>query len=621
MVGCMSRPRLRRRLWRRPLGATVGFPSRRRGKPASIADRASGSSPASAAPMPLLHFGLWVYTDSMSHDRSNALPPAPRQLARSRPSFRERERSHRWVPIRSLRERHRGAHLRPSAGACRSTTATCASAIAATDEQIDATSNRSISSATRCSASSTAGCELIAMAHLAYHRAPTPDRPMRRPSSACRCCRTRAAAAIGSRLFDHAVLHARNRGVRHAGDPCARARTPRCSQIARNAGAQVERDGPEVAGLLEAAARHAGVAPRRSWSRPAPPRWDYRFKVQAQLLDNWIVACRSACSRRELSAGHRRSSPARTTPRARPPSPRDIAAPKRLVAFSTFAYRASWSRRRHDQRCALGHADTSLDHRAGRRGGRRASALVWSLRARRPARQAAADRVGLTARPVFSTDERRVYRQLREALPHHIVLSKLPLVRFCQPTDPQEVRYWYELLGSIHVTFAICSANGRVLAAIDLDTDRGNSRRVMQIKQAVLGACRVRYLRCPVDNLPSIAELQLLVPSSGAARGPQPAPARTVHRARDATVTAVETARARARHAVAGLDLLPGFVLRARQPAATRQAAASSARWVADAQPRRRCARGRTAEPPTERRRRRRRRRSTAATLSSTTRH
>jgi Protein of unknown function (DUF2726) len=133
----------------------------------------------------------------------------------------------------------------------------------------------------------------------------------------------------------------------------------------------------------------------------------------------------------------------------------------------------------------------------------------------------------LSPRPVFSTDERRVYRQLREALPHHIVLSKLPLVRFCQPSDPNDVRYWYDLLGAIHVTFAICSANGRVLAAIDLDTDRGNSRRVMQIKQSVLGACRVRYLRCPVDNLPSIAELQLLVPqASAASRGPQPAPSR-----------------------------------------------------------------------------------------------
>jgi len=153
----------------------------------------------------------------------------------------------------------------------------------------------------------------------------------------------------------------------------------------------------------------------------------------------------------------------------------------------------------------------------------------------------------LAARPVFSTDERRVYRLLREALPHHIVLSKLPLVRFCQPTDPSEVRYWFDLLGTSHVTFAVCSANGRVLAAIDLDTDRGNSRRVMQIKQSVLSACRVRYLRCPVDQLPSVAELQLLVPSSGAAaRGPQPAPAPTtnLHNARDHLASTVASRRA-----------------------------------------------------------------------------
>jgi hypothetical protein len=141
----------------------------------------------------------------------------------------------------------------------------------------------------------------------------------------------------------------------------------------------------------------------------------------------------------------------------------------------------------------------------------------------------------LSPRPVFSTDERRVYRLLREALPHHVVLSKLPRVRFCQPTEPSEVRFWYDLLGAIHVTFAVCSANGRVLAAIDLDTDRGGSRRTMQIKQSVLGACRVRYLRCPVDNLPSVAELQLLVPQSGlASRGPMQAPVQATRQKRDA---------------------------------------------------------------------------------------
>ena len=173
--------------------------------------------------------------------------------------------------------------------------------------------------------------------------------------------------------------------------------------------------------------------------------------------------------------------------------------------------------------------------------------VVWALR-RNPKKSAELPTEwALAPRPVFSTDERRVYRLLREALPHHIVLSKLPLVRFCQPTDPNEVRYWFDLLGTSHVTFAVCSANGRVLAAIDLDTDRGNSRRVMQIKQSVLSACRVRYLRCPVDQLPSVAELQLLVPSSSAsARGPQPAPApaANLHQARDSLSSAVASRRA-----------------------------------------------------------------------------
>ena len=174
------------------------------------------------------------------------------------------------------------------------------------------------------------------------------------------------------------------------------------------------------------------------------------------------------------------------------------------------------------------------------------SALWLARRPRRP--PPLPTEWALSARPVFSTDERRVYKLLREALPHHIVLSKLPLVRFSQPTDPAQVRYWYDLLGAINVTFAVCSANGRVLAAIDLDTDRGNSRRILQIKQSVLGACRIRYLRCPVDNLPTAAELQLLVPSSTAAtaRGPQPGlvPPRDLDEARDSLASTVASRRA-----------------------------------------------------------------------------
>ena len=172
-------------------------------------------------------------------------------------------------------------------------------------------------------------------------------------------------------------------------------------------------------------------------------------------------------------------------------------------------------------------------------------------------------------------------------------------------------------------TFAVCSANGRVLAAIDLDTDRGNSRRVLQIKQSVLGACRVRYLRCPVDHLPSVAELQLLVPSSdAAARGPQPAPRRRTTCTRRATRwPAPSPADARERTALwqDSTFFQDSFFAPDNRLDAPRRQRASPLGGRRAAAPRRHrsdARRGRTAEPGA-RRHRRRRRRHAALTASA----
>lgn len=151
---------------------------------------------------------------------------------------------------------------------------------------------------------------------------------------------------------------------------------------------------------------------------------------------------------------------------------------------------------------------------------------TWAYRSRRRRPKPLPSHWELSARPVFSTEERRVYRHLREALPHHIVLAKVPLVRFSQSIDPQRRGYWYALLGTIHVTFAVCSPNGRVLVAFDLvDENAPASPRQQTIKENVMAACKVRYLRIPGDDPPSVAELQLLLPAAhGASRAPNPAP-------------------------------------------------------------------------------------------------
>lgn len=122
----------------------------------------------------------------------------------------------------------------------------------------------------------------------------------------------------------------------------------------------------------------------------------------------------------------------------------------------------------------------------------------------------------LTTRPLFNPQERLCFRLLRDALPHHLVLAKVPLVRFCRPVDQSQVRYWHELLGSIYVSFVVCAPNGRVLAALDIDsTHRAPSRRVATIKQEVLQACGIRYVKCRAEQFPSVAELQMLVPHQG----------------------------------------------------------------------------------------------------------
>lgn len=117
----------------------------------------------------------------------------------------------------------------------------------------------------------------------------------------------------------------------------------------------------------------------------------------------------------------------------------------------------------------------------------------------------------LAARRVLNANERHVYNQLRLAFPSHIVLPKLPLVRLCQPATPDQVKFWFELIGAAHVTFAVCNPNGHVVLVIDLDSTRNHSRRSTRIKESVLAACGIHRLHCAADDLPSIEDLRSLL--------------------------------------------------------------------------------------------------------------
>ena len=86
--------------------------------------------------------------------------------------------------------------------------------------------------------------ELIAMAHLAHPNAPADPKRGAMAEFGVSVVRKARGRGFGARLFEHSVLHARNRGVQTLFIHALSENTAML-KIARNAGATVERDGSE----------------------------------------------------------------------------------------------------------------------------------------------------------------------------------------------------------------------------------------------------------------------------------------------------------------------------------------------------------------------------------------
>lgn len=148
-----------------------------------------------------------------------------------------------WVPTRSLGPRHRdriAAHLMGLEEADRylrfgyaATDAQIAKYVDMLDfdhDEVFGVFNRRL--------------ELIALAHLAFSDSPADSARGTMAEFGVSVIRKARGRGFGARLFEHAVLHARNRGVQTLFIHALSENTAML-KIARNAGATVERDGPE----------------------------------------------------------------------------------------------------------------------------------------------------------------------------------------------------------------------------------------------------------------------------------------------------------------------------------------------------------------------------------------
>ncbi len=120
---------------------------------------------------------------------------------------------------------------------------------------------------------------LLAMAHLAYLAA-EPGQAESRAEFGVSVSATARGRGYGSRLFDLAVLHARNCGVRTLVIHALSENTPML-RIAHNAGALVVREGSEAQAVLKLPADSMASHVEQLVETSAA-EWDYRFKLQAE---------------------------------------------------------------------------------------------------------------------------------------------------------------------------------------------------------------------------------------------------------------------------------------------------------------------------------------------------
>lgn len=189
----------------------------------------------------------------------------------------------RWIPIRSLAARDRPrilAHLL----ALNERDRYLRFGYAASDVQIERYVEQLDFSRDEVFGIFNRHLKLMAMAHLAYMDPASSPRPAAEFGvSVAQASRGRG---FGDRLFDHAALHARNRGI----DSLlvhALSENTAMLRIARNAGARIERDGPESQAWVKLAPENL-VSHVEALVEDTAADLDYRLKRHAHRVDELL---------------------------------------------------------------------------------------------------------------------------------------------------------------------------------------------------------------------------------------------------------------------------------------------------------------------------------------------
>jgi hypothetical protein len=111
----------------------------------------------------------------------------------------------------------------------------------------------------------------------------------------------------------------------------------------------------------------------------------------------------------------------------------------------------------------------------------------------------------LASRVLMTNEEYEVFKWLRATFHDHLLMIKLPVLRFTVPVDKSKNgggARWQAMLNGVYCTFTVCTANGNVVGCVDVPGKRGLNKANRELKESLLSDCRIAYTVARSFKLP-----------------------------------------------------------------------------------------------------------------------
>lgn len=129
----------------------------------------------------------------------------------------------------------------------------------------------------------------------------------------------------------------------------------------------------------------------------------------------------------------------------------------------------------------------------------------WWLRTRQVPDPLVPDKWPLAARSLLTSEERAGLKWLTAAFHDHMVMVKVPVLRFTVPTHKAQdtaAQRWQPILNGVYCTYTVCTLQGKVVGCVDLPGKHGLPQPARELKEKLLSDCGLAYTVVLLADLP-----------------------------------------------------------------------------------------------------------------------